>query len=368
MELEQVLNRAVDRIRSGQLNNEDQVKLSVILPILRALEWDDTNPSELVPEFSIPSGRVDYALFDAARGPLVFVEAKRLGNADESGIEQVFGYAANRGVPFLVLTDGNVWDFYLSMAEGVPEGRRFYRIELQRDDKIADYASFFEKYLHKGRVALSETRLEAEQLRDGDRQKEAARAAIPGVWRALLTTPDESLCSLIADAVEEECGTQPELDDVEAFLNEVLSASVPSVQSAHAPPTPTVTRQEQSPSVVPSLPTNSGKIIGFILDGERMDTGVGNRTLAEVIKAFHRRDPGFMGRFAARTRGRTRRLVAQTRDELYDLAHLRDYAIDLGNGWWLGTNLGTGSIRKNIGIACGVMGVQLGSQLTLIEM
>ena len=360
MNLEQVLNRAVDRIRSGQLNNEDQVKLSVILPILRALEWDDTNPSELVPEFSIlRSGRVDYALFDAARGPFVFVEAKRLGNADESGIEQVFRYAANRGVPFLVLTDGNVWDFYLSMAEGIPEGRRFYRIELQRDDRIADYASFFEKYLHKGRVALSETRLEAEQLRDGDRQKEAARAAIPGVWRTLLTTPDESLCSLIADAVEGECGTQPELDDVEAFLNEVLSA---------APPIPTVTRQEQSPSVVPSRPTNSGKIIGFILDGERMDTGVGNRTLAEVIKAFHRRDPGFMGRFAARTTGRTRRLVAQTRDELYDLAHLRDYAIDLGNGWWLGTNLGTGPIRKNIGIACGVMGVQLGSQLTLIEM
>ena len=28
-------------------------------------------------------------------------------------------------------------------------------------------------------------------------------------------------------------------------------------------------------------------------------------------------------------------------------AHLRDYAIDLRNGWWLGTNLGTGSIRKN---------------------
>ena len=286
MDLEQVLNRAVDRIRSGQLNNEDQVKLSVILPILRALGWDDTNPSELVPEFSIPSGRVDYALFDAARGPFVFVEAKRLGNADESGIEQVFGYAANRGVPFLVLTDGNVWDFYLSMAEGIPEGRRFYRIELQRDDRIADYASFFEKYLHKGRVALSETRLEAEQLRDGDRQKEAARAAIPGVWRTLLTTPDESLCSLIADAVEGECGTQPELDDVEAFLNEVLSASVPSVQSAHAPPTPTVTRQEQSPSVVPSRPTNGGKIIGFILDGERMDTGVGNRTLAEVIKGI----------------------------------------------------------------------------------
>ena len=78
MDLEQVLNRAVDRIRSGQLNNEDQVKLSVILPILRALEWDDTNPSELVPEFSIPSGRVDYALFDAAEAPLSLLKPSGL--------------------------------------------------------------------------------------------------------------------------------------------------------------------------------------------------------------------------------------------------------------------------------------------------
>lgn len=113
---------------------------------------------------------------------MVFVEAKRLGNADKSVIEQVLGYATNCGIPFLVLTDGNVWYSYLSMAEGIPEGRRFYRIKLQGEGRIADYASFFEKYLHKGRVALPETGLEAEQLRDGDQQKEAARAAIPGGW------------------------------------------------------------------------------------------------------------------------------------------------------------------------------------------
>ena len=239
MDMEQVLNLAVDRIRSGQLNKEEQVKLAVILPILRALDWDYTNPSEFVPEFSVPSGSVDYALCSPASKPYVFVEAKRLGNADESGVGQVFTYAAHQGVPFLVLTDGNVWDFYLSMADGIPAERRFYRIELQRDDRIADYAKFFEKYFHKNRVSLLETRIDAEQLRDGNQQKEEARRAISSVWRTLLTTPDESLCSLIADAVEGECGTQPELDDVESFLKEVLSAS-------EAPPTPTVTGPERS--------------------------------------------------------------------------------------------------------------------------
>ena len=50
------------------------------------------------------------------QNPLVFIEAKRLGNVDYRAEGQLFGYAVNRGVPFLILTDGNVWDFYLSMA------------------------------------------------------------------------------------------------------------------------------------------------------------------------------------------------------------------------------------------------------------
>ena len=372
MDMGQVLNRAVERIRSGKLGNEAQVKQAVILPILRALEWDDSEPSEFLPEFSVElsngRGSVDYALLRSSV-PLVFIEAKRLGNANDSGIEQVFGYAANRGVPFLVLTDGNVWDFYLSMADGIPAERRFYRIELQRQDKIADHARFFEQYLHKSRVGLPETRIEAEQLRDGDRQKAAAKAAIPKAWRDLLKTPDETLCSLIADVVEGECGTRPELDDVETFLNGALADSISSVPTSPVPRTPITTGQSDRSVVTLNHPeTSSRKIVGFVLDGQRVDTGIANRVLAELLKEFQRRDSEFMERFSARTIGRTRRLVATNRDDLYDVVHLReDYSLDLGNGWWLGTNISTGTVRKYINVACDVIGVHFGSQLTLIE-
>ena len=299
---------------------------------------------------------------------MVFIEAKRLGNTNDSGIEQVFGYAANRGVPFLVLTDGNVWDFYLSMADGIPAERRFYRIELQRQDKIADHARFFEQYLHKSRVGLSETRIEAEQLRDGDRQKAAAKAAIPEAWQDLLETPDETLCSLIADAVEDECGTRPELDDVETFLKGALAVSVSSVPTAPVPPAPTTFGQSGRSAATPNRPeTSSSKVVGFVLDGKRVETGIGNRVLAELLKEFQRRDSEFMERFSARTTGRTRRLVAETRDALYDQVHLRGYSLDLENGWWLGTNIGTVVIRNHIATACEVAGVRFGSQLTLIE-
>ena len=119
MELLKVLKSAFDRLRSDILKNEAQVKQSIIVPVLRALDWDDSDPTELVPEFKVSNGgSVDYALLRSSdRKPLVFIEAKRLGNADEKGEKQLFDYATNRGVPLLILTDGGVWDFYLSMAE-----------------------------------------------------------------------------------------------------------------------------------------------------------------------------------------------------------------------------------------------------------
>ncbi len=371
MEMEQVLLRSLQRIRSGALQNEAQVKQAVILPILRALDWDDSDPSEFVPEYPVSYddggyGQVDYALI-GKRGPLVFVEAKKLDHANDSGVDQVFKYAANRGVPFLILTDGNVWDFYLSMADGIPAERRFYHMELQREDKITDHERFLEKFLHKDCIVSNtmEITSAAGQLRDGGIQREEARNAIPIVWRKMLETPDESLSSLIADAVQGECGTQPELDDVEEFLGQILRSSGLIYQPSADTGSQSTT---QPPTTAPSTTQkHTTKIVGFVLDNKPVETGIGNRTLAELVKEFQRRDSTFMERFSALTSGRTRRLVSMTRDGLYDAVHLRDYSLDLENGWWLGTNIGSGPIRKHIATACDIMGVQFGSELTLIE-
>ena len=137
MNVEQALRAGLERLKSNQLTNEAQVKQAVILPILRALGWDDTDPNEFVPELSVDyldggKGSVDYALHGMSpnRRPLVFLEAKKLGSIGLDGEEQLFGYANNQGVPFLVLTDGNLWNFYLAMADGIPAERRVYRAEL----------------------------------------------------------------------------------------------------------------------------------------------------------------------------------------------------------------------------------------------
>ena len=350
--------------------NEAQIKMAVILPILRALDWDDTNLDEFVPEYSVrlpdrTHGSVDYALFWKEPGgimsPMVFIEAKRQGNVTVSGVEQVFTYAAHRGVPFLILTDGNIWNFYLSMAAGAPVQRRFHRIELKGDHRLADHAQFLDQYLRKGRVGLSETRLAAEELLRNDQQRRVAREAIPAVWRSLLESPGESLTGLITDAVARKCGFLPALDDVTKFLKERVPLPSPPIDVAK-PPDPVVI----DPPPPPPGP-QSQRIRGFVLDGESTVTGSAKQTLIEIIKRFQRLDGMFMEQFAFRTSGRTRRLVATTRDQLYDKHDFDKYSEDLNNGWWIGTNLGQASIRKHIVTACEVKGIPFGSRLTLIE-
>ena len=357
MELEQILNTTSERISSDQLKNEAQVKQAVIIPVLRGLDWDDSNPAEFIPEFSAGNGRVDYALCGDAR-PQVFIEAKRLDGTDSKAEKQLFKYANNRGVPLLILTDGNTWDFYLSMAEGHPPERRFYRMELQRKENFPEYEKFLMSCLHRNPVLSGKARREAERRHEDNRNKEKARNAIPKVWLSLLREPDEMLRDVLAEAIEGECGTKPSLDDVEEFLRKQSYLHGPSPSK---PP-------ELPKSFKPPEPSDNKKIVGYILDGNRVEIGVGYLVLAEILKAFQLRDAGFMNQFAAKSIGRTRRLVAANPDDLYQKVHLRDkYSLDLENGWWLGVNLSNISIRKYTNIACKIAGVNFGDQLRLIE-
>ncbi|MDE2786872.1 MAG: hypothetical protein OXL37_09445 [Chloroflexota bacterium] len=371
---EDLLRRSIVHINSGVLHNEADVKQFVILQILRALDWDDGNPDEFASELRVENalagrGYVDYAL-KGERGPLVFIEAKAPGKVSEGGEEQVFAYAYQQGAQFLVLTDGNIWAFYLPNVDGGAfADRKFYHMELRQEEKVPEYVHFLNNFLHKNQLVnnTTQTRRAAEDLRDGNIQQEKARNAIPTVWQKMLEDPDASLLrSMIVEAVESECGTQPDLDDVESFLCEIVLPLIPSAQAV-APTIAQTTAQPSSPSVsIP--PSGNKKIVGFVLDGTQVDTRNGKQTLTALLKEFNRRDTGFMDRFSQRTIGRNRRLVARNRDDLYDKAHLRnDHSLDLENGWWLGTNLSTSYIRNHIETACQVMDIQFGSQLTLIE-
>ncbi len=363
MSLEGILKKAVQDIRAGKLKKEAQVRQVAIVPILRAMDWDDTNLDECESEFSVGKGCVDYALLRPEGGdPLVFVEAKAPGRATAAGEEQVFGYAENKGVPFLILTDGDCWDFYLSMAEGPPADRRFYRAELTREERIPEYVEFFEEHLRKHRVVSGDAQQAAKQRLKSDRERQRARAAIPGAWLTLLEKPEKPLVELLVEQLEDEvkkrCGTKPESGDVEAFVMRLRSDPPP--QSGSPDPGPETKGGKNSKPM---------KLTGFVLHGNSVETRTVRNTLVEILKAFQRADPGFLERLAPLTEGRARRLVARKREDLYanDRERCFKESASLGDGWWVMTSVGTDFVRRRIRIACEVAGVKFGSELRLIE-
>ncbi len=387
MDLEQTLKKAAGSLRSGRLSNEAQVKHYVIVPVLLALDWDVIDPESFIPEYSVDIGRmigrVDYALLNRRRPgkPLVFIEAKRIDTANlVKGEEQLFRYASNKGVPFLVLTDGNRWDFYLSMAEGVPSERRFYRMELKLENKIPEYVDSLVKYLHKDRVVSGQAKLDAEDRHARNREREMARDAIPGAWRLLLKEPKGTLHNLLAERVESACGTEPEPDDVDEFLKG-LSPIIPTPRRELGGASP-VRRPQESKRQNLNRKTRSGgqlkedhstfdssvNLVGFVLRGERVETGKAIGTLIALVERLAREDPAFMERFASKTRSPSRNLVARKRTDLYlKSPHLINNSKKLENGWWLGKHMSTERVRKYIKTACEVAGVRFGSELRLIE-
>ena len=151
----------------------------MILPVLNALDWNSADPGALRPEYPAGRGRVDYALLCHGH-PQVFVEAKRRGTLDARAEPQLFGYAANNGVPLLVLSDGLCWDFYLSMADGRPEERRFHHLELFSEGKVPEYATTLDNWLRKRRVASGDARRGAESCLESDGSLARARDSLPG--------------------------------------------------------------------------------------------------------------------------------------------------------------------------------------------
>jgi predicted type IV restriction endonuclease len=81
-------------------NHETSTRYIVIDPILRALGWELSNPTECVVEYAVarrgnyPATRVDYVLKDAAGEPAIVIEAKRIDveSDDERALDQMERY------------------------------------------------------------------------------------------------------------------------------------------------------------------------------------------------------------------------------------------------------------------------------------
>ncbi len=165
--------------------NEATTQQYVVLPILRALGWDDTNLAsmDVIPEYKVENRRADYALhIQREQNPVVLIECKRWDQPIGKNEEQICFYAYSGNVPLAIITNGKLWRFYLSRWEASSlSDRIFCETDIEnREDAISN----LEKYLLKSNVASEEAELNAyialEESEETDPSKSSAVNSVTG--------------------------------------------------------------------------------------------------------------------------------------------------------------------------------------------
>lgn len=141
-------------------SNEATAQQYVVLPILRALGWNDSDLSsrEVLPEHPVGSQRVDYAL-TVQQVPKVLIECKKWNAPLKKHEEQICFYAYSAGVPIAIITNGKVWRFYLSQAQAPSLSDRIF---CETDIANPESAPHLEAYLSKSNVESGDAELDAE--------------------------------------------------------------------------------------------------------------------------------------------------------------------------------------------------------------
>jgi Restriction Enzyme Adenine Methylase Associated len=136
-ELEAVLREVGERIERhrGTHIGEQNTKLALINPVLRALGWNVEDLEDVRHEFRlVPADKpVDYALM-LARSPRLFVEAKGLDEdlGDRRWANQIISYATVAGVEWVVLTNGDEYRIYNAHALVPVDDKLFRTVQISK--------------------------------------------------------------------------------------------------------------------------------------------------------------------------------------------------------------------------------------------
>ncbi len=359
-----LLQRIRDGLSRGSYPNERAVSTSIVVPVLRELGWDDSDPTVVKPEYATGKGRVDYALAPRAGSPAVFVEVKGVGKSGEAD-RQLFEYAFHEGAQIAVLTDGRIWSFYLPGQFGTYDERRVFQLDLlERDEAEAEFR--FTRYLDKGRIQNGNALADASADYHDQAARRRAAEKLPQAWDDMLRGPDPELVKLLQDNVESLSGHRPSDEAVARFLySKSQGLAVPpkgvaplSRPSAPVPVPPPSNPVSDHPSVA-RQPVTDSKVLGWRL-GTQSGTGRNQVTVwVAFLSELFRRHPDRQEVMANAVKTRGRNNIARTIADVYpkqpDIA-ARSNAT-LPGGWFVGTNESSATkmrIAMKAADACGL--------------
>lgn len=364
MPLEATLSDITFRLRQGKFPNEQAISQGIVLRVFQELGWDTWDTNVVWPEYQTGEGRADFALCHPPSKPAVFIEVKQPGKAEDA-VRQALEYAFHGGVPFVVLTDGRTWSFYLPAEQGSYEDRRVYKLDLYERPTV-EAAEALHRYLERKRVESGDALESARKEYRSRNRTSQAKAAIPEAWRELVEKGDELLVEMLTSAVESKAGVRPDANDVASFLADLGKLLIVDSQHGHRVQ-PTGAERAQSTLTRPTAESSrSGKLV---LLGKAQSYHNAKDAMVIVLREFAKTDPTFLERCSQHpdAQGRKRRYIARTPEELYpDREDLRDMRETLPGGWLVATNLNNVLKKTIIRLAAEVAGLKFGKDV-LVE-
>lgn len=365
MELKTTLMDINQRLREGRFPNEQAISQGIALRVLSELTWEVYDTTVVWPEFPTGEGRVDFALCDPPSKAKVFVEVKQPGKAEE-GVRQALEYAFHSGVPFVVLTDGQTWSFYLPAEQGDYEDRRVLKLDLfeRTSDEAAE---ILRDYLGRDRVVSGKSLDEARRAYRDKNRRLVARQTIPEAWRELVERDDELLRDLLSEAVESKAGFRPVDADIADFLAS-LRPAVPAHESVLPSGGKPTIRKPKPPS--PPRQWNPKSLMSqtMVCLGDELPYRNAKDAMILVLSRLAERDPTFLERCSHHKafQGKKRRHIARRTADLYPgRPDLESEHAKLPGNWFLGTNI---SNRQKMGLikaATEVAGLTFGQDVAV---
>lgn len=362
MAIETTLADITARLRQERFPNEQAISQGIVLRLLQELGWDTWDTSVVWPEYQTGEGRVDFALCYPPSKPAVFIEVKQPGKAEDAAVRQALEYAFHTGVPFVVLTDGKTWSFYLPAEQGSYEDRRVYKLDLF-ERPLDEATETLSRYLTRARIESGEALETARKEYRSRYRRSQARAAIPEVWSALVEKGNEDLVELLGSAVEVKAGVRPDNNDVAEFLSALGKPVVVEALHSNIFEQTSLTIPRQLPQRPAGETSRSGKLV---LRGKAYPYTNAKDAMVIVLSELARGDPSFLERCSQHpdARGRKRRYIARTAEELYpDREDLHDMQEKLPGGWLVATNLNNVLKKTIIKLAAEVAGLTFGNDV-----
>lgn len=363
MPLIDTISDITTKLRQGRFPNEQAISQGIVLRLLHELGWDVYDTNVVWPEFQTGEGRADFALCYPPSKPSVFIEVKQPGKA-EDGVRQALEYAFHTGVPFIVLTDGKTWSFYLPAEQGSYEDRRVYKLDLF-ERATEQGAATLTKYLNYVRVESGEALEDARKEYRNRNRRSVARKAIPEAWHELVENGDELLVEILGNAVESKSGFRPEDDDVAAFL---ANLDNPVVSKGSSPKQTTPAKTPRIEKATPPKPQSGNRHGNLIMSGKAFPYVNAKEAMVIALRELAQSDPTFLQRCSQHPycSGRKRRYIARTVEELYpDRSDLRELHDRLPGGWLVTTNLNNRLKKAIIRAATEVAGLTFGSDVSI---